>query len=711
MEAVLEQRINSKASVKTGSREAPERPRRLGMVRNIGIIAHIDAGKTTTTERMLYYAGKVYKMGEVHDGTTVMDYMIQEKERGITITSAATTCFWNDRQVNIIDTPGHVDFTVEVQRSLRVLDGAVGIFCAVGGVQPQSETVWHQAESYGVPRIAFINKMDRMGADFDRVISEMRKRLGSNAVPIQIPWGSEENFKGVVDLIAMKLVTFDEVSLGSRVNYAPIPAELAVAAEKARADLIENLAENDEEVLKAYMENPDVSAEVLKAGIRRKVIANQMIPVLCGTSLRNKGVQPLLDAVVDFLPSPLEVPVIKGHHPATGAEVEREADDFGPAAALGFKIVNDAYVGRLVFVRVYSGRLKKGQNVYNPRTKKRERIGRLLQLHADSRTDVEELYSGEIGAIAGLKLATTGDTLCVENAPVELERIHFPEPVMFMAIEPKTRGDRDKLKDAMDALAAEDPTCIVRTDPETGQTIISGMGELHLEILRDRMLREFKVEANSGKPMVAYYETVTRAGRGEYVFDRDIGGHRQYAQLTVEVTPAKRGGGNTTEVKLSRNVLPEEFWKSIEEGLNDGIMTGVLGRCPVIDVAVRVTDAKFIPEISTEVAFRTAAVMAFREAVMAGVPEFLEPIMELEIITPGEYMGDVLGDLNGRRGKVRDMESRGTNQIVRAGVPLAELFGYSTAIRSVTRGRASYTMEPEQFEIVPQAIKQELLNR
>jgi elongation factor G len=711
MEAVLEQRKDNKTSGKTGSREAPERPRTLKMVRNIGIIAHIDAGKTTTTERMLYYAGKVYKMGEVHDGTTVMDYMIQEKERGITITSAATTCFWRDHQVNIIDTPGHVDFTVEVERSLRVLDGAVGVFCGVGGVQPQSETVWHQAESYGVPRIAFVNKMDRMGADFDRVVAEMRKRLGSNAVPVQIPWGSEENFKGVIDLFEMRAVCFDEESLGMNLKYLPIPQEFAVAAEKARAELIEKVAENDEEVLKVYMENPDVPANVLKAGIRRKVVSNEMIPVLCGSSLKNKGVQPLLDAVVDFMPSPLDVPVIKGHHPTTGAEMHREADDFGPASALAFKIVNDAYVGRLVFARIYSGRLKKGQNVYNPRTKKRERIARLLQLHADSRTDVETLYSGEIGAIAGLKQATTGDTLCVENAPIELERIHFPEPVMFMAVEPKTRADKDKLKEAMDALAAEDPTCVIRTDPETGQTIMSGMGELHLEILRDRMHREFKVDANVGKPMVAYYETVTRAGRGEYVFDRDIGGHRQFAQLTMEVTPAKRGVGNTIELKLSRNVVPEEFWKSIEEGLNDGIMTGVLGRCPVTDIAVRVIDGKFMPDISTEIAFRTAAVMAFREAVMGGVPEFLEPIMELEIITPGEHMGDVIGDLNGRRGKVREMEARGTNQIVRAGVPLAELFGYSTAIRSVTRGRASYTMEPEQFEIVPEAIKQELLNR
>ena len=711
MEAVLEKRKDSKTAGKAGNREAPERPRCLGMVRNIGIIAHIDAGKTTTTERMLYYAGKVYKMGEVHDGTTVMDYMIQEKERGITITSAATTCFWRDHQVNIIDTPGHVDFTVEVQRSLRVLDGAVGIFCGVGGVQPQSETVWHQAESYGVPRIAFVNKMDRMGADFDRVVTEIRKRLGSNAVPVQIPWGSEENFKGIIDVISMKAITFDEQSLGSSVSYSPVPADFAVAAERARAELIEKVAENDEEIIAAYMDNPDIPADVLKAGIRRKVVANQLIPVLCGSSLKNKGVQQVLDAVVDYLPSPLDVPMIKGHHPGTGAEVLREADDFAPVSALSFKIVNDSYVGRLVFVRVYSGCLKKGQNVYNSRTKKRERVGRLLQLHADSRTDVETLYSGEIGAIAGLKQVTTGDTLCAENAPIELERIHFPEPVMFMAIEPKTRADRDKLKEAMNALAAEDPTCLVRTDPETGQTIISGMGELHLEILRDRMLREFKVEANAGKPMVAYYETVTRTGRGEYVFDRDIGGHRQFAQLTVEVTPCKRGSGNSIEIKLSKNLVPEEFWRSIEDGLNDGIMTGVLGRCPVIDVAVRVIDAKFIPEISTEVAFRTAAVMAFREAVMNGTPEFLEPIMELEIITPGEHMGDVIGDLNGRRGKVREMEARGTNQIVRAGVPLAELFGYSTAIRSVTRGRASYTMEPEQFEVVPETIKQELLNR
>jgi elongation factor G len=708
--AVLGSSAESKGS---GSkrREAPDRQRALSQVRNIGIIAHIDAGKTTTTERMLYYAGRVHKIGEVHEGNTVMDWMAQEKERGITITSAATTCYWLDHQVNIIDTPGHVDFTVEVERSLRVLDGAVGVFCGVGGVQPQSETVWHQADRYGVPRLAFVNKMDRMGASFDTVVLEMRERLGANAVPIQIPIGAEEAYSGLIDLIEMESILFDDESLGAELSRGEVPSELATVAESARAELVEKVAEKDEEVLEAFLEQGDVSVDVLKAGIRRVVAANEMTPVLCGSSLKNKGVQPLLDAVIAYLPSPLDVPPIEGVNPKTEATLIREPDDFGPTSLLAFKLMTDPYLGRIAFVRVYSGQLKKGQNIFNPRTRKRERIMSLMQLHADDRVEVETLYSGEIGAVSGLKSVTTGDTLCVENAPVLLAGIRFPEPVMFMAVEPKTRADRDKLDAALEMLAGEDPSCVIRSDPETGQTVMSGMGELHLEILKDRMLREFKVAANTGKPMVAYHETATGKGSGRHEFDRELGGQRHYAKVVLDVGPRERGSGNSIEFDLSKSVLPEKFRASVEEGIRDGAMTGVLSRYAVTDITVRVVDATVDPEFSTEVAFRTAATMAFREAVTAAKPEFLEPIMALEIVTPAEYMGDVLGDINSRRGKVREMTNRGVLQVVHAGVPLAELFGYSTAIRSLTRGRANYTMEPEQFDIAPAQLKNELLNR
>jgi len=710
MAVVLEQKKkHSKAGGK--AREAAARPRGLPMVRNIGIIAHIDAGKTTTTERVLYYAGIVHKIGEVHDGTAVMDWMAQEKERGITITSAATTCFWRDHQVNIIDTPGHVDFTAEVERSLRALDGAIGVFCGVGGVQPQSETVWRQAEKYRVPRIAYVNKMDRMGADFDRVLGEMREKLGSNAVAVQLPWGAEDDFRGVIDVVNLQAASFDERSLGVKMDVGEIPVDLAPAAEKARAELVEKVAEKDEAVLDACLAGPDVDAKLLIEGIRRATVANELVPVLCGSSLRNKGVQQLLDAVVDYLPSPLDVAEIDGTNPKSGETVTREPDDSGPASAIVFKLANDPYVGRLAFVRVYSGQLKKGQNIYNPRMKKRERISRLLRLHADSRTETDALYSGEIGAVVGLKLAATGDTLCVENAPVLLEGIDFPEPVMFMAIEPKTRADRDKLDESLAALSTEDPTCIVRTDAETGQTVLSGMGELHLEILKDRMLREFNVAANTGKPMVAYHETVTATARGEHRFDKEIGGKRQAAQVTVEVSPLERGAGNRIEFDVPASAVPTEFRDDVEGGINDGIMTGVLARYAITDTHVRVVGGVSDQELSTDVAFRTAAVMAFREAVMAAGLELLEPIMSVEIVTPGDCMGDVLGDLNGRRGKVSEMITRGSTQIVHARVPLSELFGYSTVIRSLSRGRASYNMEPEQFRIVPTALKEELVNR
>jgi elongation factor G len=709
MVTILEQDRKSKASA--SAVETTDRLRPLGMVRNIGVIAHIDAGKTTVTERMLYYAGVVHKMGNVDDGTTVTDWMQQERERGITITSAAVTCFWQDHQVNIIDTPGHVDFTVEVERSLRVLDGAVVVFCAVGGVQPQSETVWHQATHYKVPRMAFINKMDRVGADFDRVVKEIRERLGSNAVPVQIPWGREEGFRGVIDIVELKAISFDDASLGMKMEVSNIPGDLAAAAEKARAELVERVAEKDEAVLQSYLEHADVPAEILKGGIRRATLKSEFIPVLCGSALKKRGVQQVLGAVVDFLPSPLDVSAVQGKNPKNGETVTRSPDDSGPASALIFKLANDPYVGQLAFMRVYSGKLKKGQNIFNPRTHKRERLNRLVRLNADSRTEIDALCSGDIGAVVGLKQITTGDTLCSENAQIELEGIKFPEPVMFMAIEPKTRADREKLTAALDALAAEDPTCLVRTDAETGQTIVSGMGELHLEILRDRMFREFNVQANTGKPMVAYYETVTKQGRGEHTFDRMVGDHRQFGYVSLTVEPRPRGEGNCIEPKLGGGSVPEEFKGYIEEGLKDGLMTGVLGRYPLADVRVEVTGVRFDPEASTDVALRTAAVMALREAVMNAEPEFMEPIMLVDIITPGDHMGDVLADLNGRRGKVQEMLTRGTTQILRVAVPLAEMFGYSTVIRSVSRGRASYTMEPKQFDIVPKAIREQLLNR
>ena len=710
MVKVLDNKGKSRKTGKAGSLSA--RAFGLSSVRNIGVIAHIDAGKTTTTERMLFYAGRLHKMGEVHEGTAVMDWMVQEKERGITITSAATTCGWQDHQINIIDTPGHVDFTIEVERSLRVLDGAVGVFCAVGGVQPQSETVWRQADRYDVPRLAFVNKMDRLGADFEHVISEIRERLGANAIAIQIPIGREDAFEGVIDLLRMRALSFDEDSRGSQVAESPIPEALAAPAEKARFDLVEQVAEIDEAVLVSYMETADVPAEILAAGIRRATIANLMVPVLCGTALRNKGVQQILDAVVAYLPSPLDVPAIEGIEPKSNAAVTREADDSAPLSALVFKIASDTYVGRQFFTRVYSGRLRKGQNVFNPRTRQRERIQRILRLHADTQEDVDVLNCGEIGSIVGLRDVTTGDTLCVENAPVVLGSIDVPEPVMFMAIEPRSRADKDKLDAALKTLASEDPTCVVRLDSDTGQTILSGMGELHLEILTDRLLREFNVPANTGKPMVSYYETVTAPAAGSHTFDREIGGKRHYARVDVTLAPGARGSGYEVELDVSDRDIPASFQKEIRQGIVDGIMTGVLARYPVVDVVVRVTGGAFLDEdTASDVAFRTAAVMAFRAAVEAAGPELLEPIMSLEIVTPPEYMGEVMGDLNSRRGHVRDMKARGATQLVSAHVPLAALFGYATAIRSLTRGRASYTMEPEQFAIVPKAVKEELLNR
>lgn len=702
----------AKSSSRGASSSGAGRAHVLSDVRNIGIIAHIDAGKTTVMERILFYAGIVHKLGEVHEGTATMDWMIQERERGITITSAATTCEWLGRQVNLIDTPGHVDFTVEVERALRVLDGAVGVFCAVGGVQPQSETVWRQANRYEVPRIAFVNKMDRIGADFEGVVLETREKLEVNAIPIQLPIGSAEDFAGIIDLITMRSITYHTDALGEKPEISEIPSDLVDKAKTARAAMIEAIAELDEKFADIYLSGEEPEEEALHAAIRRVTVARKLVPVLCGTALKNKGIQPLLDAIVRYLPSPLDVPSIKGTDVKTGVQEERKTDDEAPLAGLIFKVAVDSYLGRLLYVRVYSGKLRKGANVYNPRTKTRGRVGRLLKMHSSSQTDVDTIFSGEIGVMTGLGGFTTGDTFCAEQAQIALDRIEFPDPVMFMAIEPKSRADKDKLEEALESLTDEDPTCRVRVDRETGQTIMSGMGELHLEILKDRLLREFKVPANVGKPMVSYYETITGEASARHTFDREFGGKRQAATVELHVSAGERGSGNLIEVKPPRNSVPSEFWTSIEQGVQDAILTGVLARYPMQDVTVRVTGGGIIDNDSaTEMAFRTAAIMAFREAAQAAEPELLEPIMEVTLVAPPEYTGDLMGDINGRRGQVREMSMHGDVQSVKADVPLAELFGYSTAIRSLSRGRASYSMEPVQFAVVPKAVKEAILNR
>ncbi len=684
---------------------------RLAHIRNIGVIAHIDAGKTTTTERILFYTGTIHAVGEVHEGDTTTDWMEQERERGITITSAAITCTWRGATINLIDTPGHVDFTIEVERSLRVLDGAVCVFCAVGGVQPQSETVWHQADRYRVPRLVFVNKMDRMGADFGKVLGEIRTKLSATPAVLSLPVGSAESFSGTIDLLEMKALSYSEEDHGSKVTASEIPAELLDEAKAARAELVELVAGDDEELLAEYLENPEIPAERLRPAIRRATVAGRIVPVYCGSSLRNKGVQPLLDGVVDFLPSPADRPPVRGSDTKTGEERERPCDD-PRLTALVFKIAADSFVGRLFFVRVYSGELRKGQNVFNPRTKKRERILKLVRLQADAKTEIESIGAGDIGAAVGLKGATTGDTLCAENQPIALESITAPEPVMFMAIEPKTRADRDKLDSALATLAAEDPTCVVRVDAESGQTILSGMGELHLEILVDRLRREFHVAANTGKPMVSYYETVTAHGAGKAVFDREIAGKRLFAGVAVEIDPRKRGEGVAVDAKDACRDLSDELAEAVEAGLADAVGTGVLARYPMMDLAVKVTGVEAgEPESASPVAFRSAAVLAFREAAAQASPELLEPIMRLVIVTPAEHVGEVIGDVNARRGQVRDMEERGDTKVVSADVPLAELFGYSTAVRSLSRGRASYTMEPAEFAVAPRSVREQLLNR
>ena len=683
-------------------------------VRNIGIVAHIDAGKTTTTERILFYTGKIHKTGEVHEGDTTTDFMVQEKERGITIQSAAISCTWKDWAINIIDTPGHVDFTMEVERSLRVLDGAVCVFCAVGGVQPQSETVWRQADRYHVPRVAFVNKMDRMGADFGRVVEEIRTKLRANAAPVELPIGKEEGFQGVVDLLEMKGIVYDEASEGKTFTVGEIPAGLKDDAELARAELCEKIADLDEGVMEAYLEKGDLTADELRAAIRRQVVAGAFVPVLCGTAFKDKGIQPLLDAIGLYLPAPTDRPPVEATDLKSGAKVTRRQDPAEPLAALVFKSATDPYVGRLYFVRVYSGVLKKGANAFNPRTKKRERIMKIVRLFADQQIEVDHLAAGDIGALVGLKECTTGDTLCAEMKPLYLERITAPQPVMFLAIEPKSGADKDKLVASMEQLAAEDPTCQVRQDEETGQTILSGMGELHLEILVDRLKREFKCAANVGKPMVSYVETVTAPALKEFTFDRELGGKRHAVTLAIEIRPLERGKGVQVDVSRDfRNTLPDpKLADVVVQGLRDGVATGVLARFPMTDLAVCAVRCTLVdPEISDEIAFRSAAVMGFREAAEAAAPEFLEPIMKLEITTPPESVGEVLGDLNARRGTVLDMEQRGDMQIVHARVPMAQMFGYSTAIRSLTKGRASYSMEPSDFALVPRNVREELLAR
>ncbi len=677
--------------------------------RNIGIMAHIDAGKTTTTERILYYTGVSHKIGEVHDGAATMDWMAQEQERGITITSACTTCSWNDHQINIIDTPGHVDFTIEVERSLRVLDGAVGVFCAVGGVEPQSETVWRQADRYHVPRIAFVNKMDRTGAEFFRVVDEIAERLGHNAVPLNLPIGAEDTFKGVVDLVRMKAIVWKDEAMGAMYDVMDIPEDLQDQAEEYREKLIEAVSMIDDSLMEKYLEGEEISEDELKAAIRQGVIDIEIIPVLCGTAFKNKGVQTLLDAVVDYLPSPLDVPAIKGHVEGVEGEVERKSSDDEPFAALAFKVMSDPFVGSLTYFRVYSGVLESGSYVLNSVKGKKERVGRLLQMHANERKEIKEVRAGDIGAAVGLKLTTTGDTLCDENNPIVLERMEFPDPVISVAIEPKTKADQEKMGVALSKLAAEDPSFRVHTDEETGQTIISGMGELHLEIIVDRMKREFKVEANVGKPQVAYRETIRKPVKAEGKFVRQSGGRGQYGHVWIELEPLEPGSGYEFVDKIVGGVVPREYIPAVDKGIQEAMENGVLAGYPVVDVRATLYDGSYHDVDSSEMAFKIAGSMAFKEGAANANPVLLEPIMKVEVVTPEEYMGDIVGDLNRRRGRVQGMNDRGNAKVVDAEVPLAEMFGYATQLRSLSQGRANYTMQFDHYEEVPANVAKEVI--
>ncbi len=681
----------------------------LEKTRNIGIMAHIDAGKTTTTERILYYTGVTYKMGEVHEGTAVMDWMVQEQERGITITSAATTCFWKDHRINIIDTPGHVDFTVEVERSLRVLDGAVAVFDAVAGVEPQSETVWRQADRYKVPRIAFINKMDRVGADFEASVKSMVERLGAKPVPVQLPMGAEDKFMGPVDLLTMKAIFYKDETLGADYEVREIPAELKEDAKKYREKMVEFLADIDDSIMEKYLGGAEISAEELKAALRRGTVSLKLTPVICGSAFKNKGVQQLLDAIVDYLPSPKEVLPVEGTAPGNGKKITRPASDNEPFSALAFKVVADPFVGQLTYLRVYSGVLAAGSTVLNSTKGTKERIGRLLKMHANKREELKEVHAGDIVAAVGLKNTLTGDTLCDLKSPVLLESMVFPAPVIAVAIEPKTKADQEKLSQALAKLAQEDPTFKVTVDPETGQTIISGMGELHLEIIVDRLLREFKVSGNVGKPQVAYRETIRAASKAEGRFIRQSGGRGQYGHVLIEIAPGEPGKGLSFENKIVGGTIPREYIAPVEKGIKEAMDSGVLAGYPVVDIRATLYDGSYHEVDSSEMAFKIAGSMAFKEASRKASPVLLEPIMSVEVVTPEEYMGDVIGDLNSRRGKIQEMTRRGAVQVVKAMVPLSEMFGYATDLRSKTQGRATYTMQFSRYEEVPKQIADRII--
>ena len=681
----------------------------LDKTRNIGIMAHIDAGKTTTTERILYYTGVSHKIGEVHDGAATMDWMEQEQERGITITSAATTCFWKDHRINIIDTPGHVDFTIEVERSLKVLDGSVAVFCSVGGVEPQSETVWRQADKYGVPRIAFINKMDRVGADFNRGVEMIRERLGANPLPLQLPIGSEENFRGVVDLVAMEAIVWDDESLGAKYDTIDIPADMADDVEMAREALLEEISANDDELMEKYLSGEELTIDEIKTAIRKGTQNIDFCPVLCGSAFKNKGVQTLLDAVVDYMPSPLDVPAITGVHPDTGEELERPADDNVPFAALAFKIMTDPFVGQLSFFRVYSGVAESGTTILNSTKGRKERFGRLLKMHANKREEIKQVYAGDIAAAVGLKNTTTGDTLCDIRNPSLLESMEFPEPVIHLSVEPKTKADQEKMGIALGKLLSEDPSLRVRTDEETGQTILSGMGELHLDVIVDRMKREFKVECNVGAPQVAYRESITRTVEVQGKFVRQSGGRGQYGDCWLRLEPADSGDGFIFVDEIKGGVIPREYIPAVGKGAREAAENGILAGFPIVDIKVTCYDGSYHDVDSSEMAFKIAGSIGFKEGAKKATPVLLEPIMAVEVVVPEEYMGDVIGDLNSRRGRIMGMDSRGGAQIVESHVPLSSMFGYATDLRSATQGRATYSMVFDHYEQAPKAISEEII--
>ena len=680
----------------------------LARTRNIGIIAHIDAGKTTVTERILFYTKKIYKLGEVHEGAATMDWMEQEQERGITITAAATTCFWNDHRINLIDTPGHVDFTVEVERSLRVLDGAVVVFDGVAGVEPQSETVWRQADKYHVPRFCFVNKLDRTGADFWRVVDMIKDRLGVNAVPLQVPMGAEDQFRGVIDLINMKAISYGN-DLGDQIEVGEIPSEFQATAAEWREKMVEALADLDDDIAHKFLEGEEIGADELRRALRAGTLAYQIVPVLTGSALKNKGVQPMLDAVVDYLPSPLDVPPVSGKDARSGGEVTRATDPSEPFTALAFKIAADPFVGTLAFFRVYSGTLKTGSYVYNSTKGQKERVGRILQMHANHREEIDQVSAGDIAAAVGLKNTTTGDTLCAEDKPIILESITFPEPVIELAVEPKTKADQDKMSVALQRLAAEDPTFRVHTDEESSQTRIAGMGELHLEVLVDRMLREFKVQANVGRPQVSYREAIRKPVRAEGRFVRQTGGKGQYGHAVLELEPLERGGGFEWESKIVGGAVPREFWRAIETGVVEALAGGVVAGYPVIDVKATLVDGSYHEVDSSEMAMKIAGSMAAKDGVAKANPAILEPMMKVEVTTPEDFMGDVIGNLNSKRGQIDGLDERGTSRVIRAHVPLAEMFGYATELRSMTQGRAAYSMEFSHYAEVPSNLANELI--